>query len=55
MEEAKLRREEMIGEPRKANLGGLSQIAGGPFTQLSDLHKYFACPSVSAAPRAGLV
>lgn len=29
IEEAKLPRKEMMGEPRKVNLGGLSQIAGG--------------------------
>lgn len=50
MEEAKPPREEM-----KANLGGLSQMAGGPFTQLSDLHVDFACPFLQCLPppRAG--
>lgn len=57
MEETKLPREEMLGEPRKANLGGLSQIAGGPLHPLPDLHIYFACPFLQCLPprRAGLV
>lgn len=52
MEEAKPPRAEM-----KANLGGLSQMAGGPFTQLSDLHVDFACPFLQCLPppRAGPV